>query len=138
MRSEQLELEILRLGRCDLPQSRETYLYFVQTELTGAVKIGVADDPRSRLRELQCGNHETLRIAAAWKTHAGLERFVHKHLRAMRIRGEWFRPNYMLADVLDALTFIYGAPEYGSLHPEDAKAAETFREDPLATIGTVA
>lgn len=103
-----LERELLRLGQLDTPEGRRTRLYFVQAGMRGPIKIGLADDPRSRLRELQCGNHEQLYLLASFPASVGLERFVHRRLQGVRVRGEWFQADRSLFDLIAELDDIYG------------------------------
>jgi len=78
------------------------YLYLIRAG--GAVKVGFAKSPESRLKALQTANHETLELvrkvpAARWKRcqypacivcAKNRERQIHKQIRGWRIRGEWF------------------------------------------------
>lgn len=87
------------------PKPRQR-VYFAQSgEDDGPVKIGVARDPVARLRELQVGNHEFLRLLGyteecdAFK----IEQRLHRQLHASCIRGEWFRISPDLFRVIDGL-----------------------------------
>ena len=71
-----------------------THLYFIQQGY-GAIKIGIADDPESRLATLQTGNAKPLRLLLAVpfderRVAEQLERDLHASLAKYRIRGEWF------------------------------------------------
>jgi len=62
---------------------------------TGPVKIGIANDPKSRLATLQTGNPRPL--ALYWHfpmidrpMAAGLEQYLHEQHKACRLAGEWF------------------------------------------------
>lgn len=69
--------------------SRECRMYFIVAG--GAVKIGVARNPRSRVVELQVGNHEKLRLVLHVAGSVALEDATHLAFDAHRLRGEWFR-----------------------------------------------
>lgn len=75
---------------------RETYLYVVcYAELSGPCKIGMTENPRSRLRSLQTGNPQTLRFSELWggMTRDGAdfaEKYLHRWLSGRRLAGEWF------------------------------------------------
>lgn len=70
-------------------------------EARAPVKVGLADDPEARLRNLQCANPEPLtlwaRIEAPNREIArALERAFHDTQAPKRRRGEWFdiEPDY--------------------------------------------
>lgn len=65
-------------------------IYVIGEEGTGYVKIGTADDPGSRLRELQCGNPRHLELLAAIPGTYGEERRLHRRFSRLRTVGEWF------------------------------------------------
>lgn len=76
--------------------SRPLYVYFVQAEYGGAVKIGKARNPRTRVNELQCGNPDLLVIRAVIVAARSTEGNLHRALDDYRLEGEWFH----LADEL--------------------------------------
>jgi hypothetical protein len=57
-------------------------------------KIGKADDPYKRIKELQTGCPETLEIKLIIEGDEEKERVLHKALNKYRIRGEWFHLNF--------------------------------------------
>jgi hypothetical protein len=68
-------------------------VYVIGTLDGSAVKIGVANDPEKRLRELQVGNHEELvLVETMWGKGdpRPLEAGIHERLSDFHIRGEWF------------------------------------------------
>lgn len=65
-------------------------VYFIQSGEGGPVKIGTAEDVAARLRELQCGNPETLVVLRTIEGGRAEEVACHRHFSALRIRGEWF------------------------------------------------
>lgn len=66
------------------------YLYFIQSDKTGRIKIGRAKDPHKRIRELQTGNAEQLKLIAYFEGWAWRERKLHALLKDFRLQGEWF------------------------------------------------
>lgn len=66
------------------------YVYFIQAGFTGPIKIGSAVDPAKRLNNLQCGNHEELRVRELVLADQTTEATFHAHWREAHIRGEWF------------------------------------------------
>lgn len=71
-------------------------VYFIQAHC-GAIKIGVANDIKKRLRVLQSGHPHELTLLAVTQGGVGMEGTYHWRFRAHRIRGEWFEPH---ADIL--------------------------------------
>jgi hypothetical protein len=66
-------------------------VYFIQSGDCGP--IGIAEDPLKRLRHLQTGSCESLRLLGILPGGAEREASLHRHLAEFRIRGEWFRPS---------------------------------------------
>lgn len=87
--------------------ARVTCLYFIQVDPDGPIKIGLADKPSARLRDLQCASPYQLRIRTFWRGPWALEGFVHRGLAEHRIRGEWFEPAPF---VLDVVAFVDQLP----------------------------
>lgn len=72
------------------------FVYFIaEWPLTdGLVKVGWAQDPKARLRSLQCGNPRQLALLALVAAHREDEERAHAALRDHRRRGEWFELPY--------------------------------------------
>lgn len=66
-------------------------VYMIRCGEAGPVKIGKADDPQSRLRDLQTGHHEELAIIRVLDGGEAEEKHLHTHFAEFRIRGEWFQ-----------------------------------------------
>ena len=72
-------------------------IYFI-SDGHNHVKIGVAEEPQKRIKELQIGNPYKLEIKVTWEIRRqickcgdyGVERFLHKILDDFRLEGEWF------------------------------------------------
>lgn len=82
-------LDVVRWWR-ELTTEKALFVYFIQHGEGGPVKIGKAYDPKSRLRELQCGNPRTLVIRAVVLSGDSTEERLHGRWWKYRIRGEWF------------------------------------------------
>lgn len=82
-------------------------VYFIQVDPDGPIKIGIADSVISRLGNLQSACPYDLRVRTFWRGPRLVERFLHRELAAHRIRGEWFRPEPF---VLDVLSFVDQLP----------------------------
>ena len=70
----------------------DSFVYFIQWEEDGPVKIGVATDLDDRLNMLQVACPYKLKVIGfiANADHV-LEKQIHKKLKAYHIRGEWFK-----------------------------------------------
>lgn len=81
------------------------FLYFIQVGDDGPIKIGIASDPASRVKTLQVGNHEHLRLLAYFEpiNAKDAEDSLHNHFRHLKIKGEWFKPRKYL---LDSIRYI--------------------------------
>lgn len=66
-----------------------SYVYFITDG--EAVKIGKANNPKSRLAGLQTSHHKPLRFIATMPGGSELERELHRVFSRFRIRGEWFK-----------------------------------------------
>lgn len=75
------------------------YVYIIAHEESGGavgpVKVGVASDPRTRLKGLQTGNPRPLVLAAIFGTPnrsiaLALETAFHEVMADHRLSGEWF------------------------------------------------
>jgi len=69
-------------------------VYFIQSVTTGYIKIGRTIGNKDRLKTLQIGNHDELRLLGT--TLQFSEHALHKAFAPLRIRGEWFRPHPIL------------------------------------------
>lgn len=75
----------------------ERYLYLIATVHAGVetspIKIGIATNPRARLRELQTASPYLLALHEYWQVDLGARFFeaeIHDALTDKRLRGEWF------------------------------------------------
>lgn len=68
------------------------FVYFIRN-VRGAVKIGAAVNPLSRLRTFQTANDDNLELIGFIETDDmyGTEQKLHRQFRHARLRGEWFR-----------------------------------------------
>jgi hypothetical protein len=75
-----------------LKDEAEGVVYFIGHGKTGPVKIGfTADlDPMPRLRQLQTGSPEQLKVLGIISAYASIERKIQSLLAPHNIRGEWF------------------------------------------------
>ena len=93
-------------------KSTKAYVYFIQTSISGCVKIGCAWNVAYRLSSLRVGNHEALELVGWIVGNRHLERAIQKQFEADRIRAEWFRPSDEL------INFIKGLPQARKATPQ--------------------
>lgn len=80
------------------------YVYFIQAGDGGPIKIGFAQDPQARLRELSTGSParlSLLRAVSASGIHQ--EQMLHRQFGDLRLKGEWFRAEERLVQFIEAL-----------------------------------
>jgi Meiotically Up-regulated Gene 113 (MUG113) protein len=75
--------------------TKRSYVYFIQANPSKRVKIGKANNPETRLKELQTGSPEKLSILGLINCkHSGQaaerEAVLHKQFSDLRLEGEWF------------------------------------------------
>ena len=70
------------------------YIYVIGSDQP-PYKVGISVNPQKRLRELQTGHPERLRVLHEQETEYDrtrlLERVIHRHLKHHRCEGEWFQ-----------------------------------------------
>lgn len=67
-------------------------VYFIREEGTGNIKIGVTNNPSSRLSTMQTGNSNRLTLVHLIPGDARLAERIHNVCSRHRIHGEWFKP----------------------------------------------
>lgn len=65
-------------------------VYMIRARASGWVKIGVSATPTERLRALQTGSADRLRLIAEGPGGHAQEAAIHAHYRKFRRHGEWF------------------------------------------------
>lgn len=100
--------------------SMSTQGLYVITTSNGYAKIGIATNGRTRLAQLQTGNHEALSL----RTHIDLEsdgvsaayfeKVIHEILADNRVRGEWFKISTEQAD--KAIKIAWAKVKYPALY----------------------
>lgn len=79
-------------GRAPYIQKRQPNLvYVIRAIYSGHLKIGVARDPEYRLRELQTGTWESLKLLITMPGGRKLEQELHERFARYRMAREWFR-----------------------------------------------
>jgi hypothetical protein len=91
-----------RIGAIPSPLEEFTHVYFIGDD-RDRVKIGVAADPLSRLRQLQTSSPVRLVLLAADRAYLEAERALHRRFAASRLSGEWFTRTPELDALIDAV-----------------------------------
>lgn len=68
------------------------FIYFIQGESGGPIKIGYTTDLEQRLKTLQTGYPDRLDLLLAFPGKPKHEKAIHKQFEPYRLNGEWFRP----------------------------------------------
>ena len=105
-------------------------VYLIEAEGLGYIKIGLAENPSFRLKQLQTGSPVKLRLRASIpcdvKDAQAYERGLHKQLKEYHVLGEWF-----LADAPLIQGMLQGVSEEPRRDPDPSKLIAEF----LALLG---
>jgi hypothetical protein len=71
-------------------KNSKDHLYFIQSDVTGAIKIGRSNDPDRRIKDLQTGNPYKIKLIQVLENKGHLEKALHKELKKFKIQLEWF------------------------------------------------
>ena len=68
------------------------HLYIIQSDVTGSIKIGRANDPDKRIKQLQTGASYKLRLIKVLLNFGDREFKIHDLLKKhdCHLQGEWF------------------------------------------------
>jgi signal transduction histidine kinase len=112
------------------------FVYFIQAESTGKIKIGHTDDLPKRMYTLLCASPDKLKLLGKLSTKVATEKSLHTRFNAFRSIGEWFEPSeeilsYIRANCsLDAedLLFTYKSnPKHRIARKLEAEAAKVAK-----------
>lgn len=103
---EALELRPLPFGPEDCIGAG--WVYFIQSERGGPIKIGVATNVRARIDSLQSGNWEKFIILGVMSGTYKHENILHRHFAQHRLFGEWFADSI---EIRNAIGVLCAAPE---------------------------
>lgn len=80
------------------------WVYFIQAGEGGPIKIGwTGGNPLARLRDLQTGNHEPLKLRGCFPGTFEDEQALHARFASSRMTGEWFKVGPELAALVDGV-----------------------------------
>jgi predicted GIY-YIG superfamily endonuclease len=88
------------------------YVYIIHQTTTNYIKIGIADNPKNRLKELQTASplplHLKFTLSCQDRNAAiAIESGLHQHYEKQRMSGEWFDiPVEQIVDILKTAAFL--------------------------------
>lgn len=89
-------------------------IYIIEEGENGPLKIGTAVDVDRRIKTLQGGNSNELRLVMSFEGEADLETKIHKDLSEHKVRpnGEWFYNNEYVWKYLNTLSTVEPETEW--------------------------
>lgn len=79
------------------------FIYFIQGENGGPIKIGFTENISKRLKGLQTGHCDNLVVLATFPGKMQNEKDLHSKYGEIRLRGEWFKPTEELIKYIKTL-----------------------------------
>jgi len=79
-------------------------IYFIQGEITGLIKIGQAHEPEVRLKLLQIGSPDRLKLLGSMRCFEKCESILHKTFYKDKVHGEWYRSSEKLLEFIAKFT----------------------------------
>lgn len=70
---------------------RPVFIYFIELVGMRCIKIGIAEDWRKRIQNLQTASPIRLKRLLVLDACVGIEPMMHRKFASLRMRGEWFR-----------------------------------------------
>ena len=77
-------------------KKKQGFVYYIQEEMDGNIKIGWSDDPVKRLSQHQTSNSRELRMLVYVRGSQEYEREIHRKFQSSKTTGEWFKPDKRL------------------------------------------
>lgn len=98
-------LRPVAIGADPLPSRlvSEAWIYFIQADIGGLIKIGYAADIPKRLNAMQMGCPVQLVVLAQCRGTGTYERELHQRFAGHRRHGEWFEPVPELLELIASL-----------------------------------
>lgn len=116
--------------------SAQGFVYAIESG--DAVKIGFAKDPVRRLSELNVGSPGAHRLIGFLSGMKSDEKFIHRSCAKLRIRGEWFRNEGIVREIVStfppyepkpALVAGLSAVRSGRMYTADSPLSQYFRDN---------
>lgn len=110
----------------EFDETRTGFVYFVQADNGGPIKIGFSESPKDRLAALQVNTPSKLRLLAVIEGTNENESALHKRFQKHKIQGEWFRPDQEIMEFVGITTGeTTGKPEVNHLRETTGSAPAT-------------
>lgn len=97
--------------------TRVGFIYFLQVDEDGPIKIGFSVNPKGRYAGIASGSHVEINLLGFILGTAADEKVIQNRFITLVLRNEWFRPGRELTD------FIAGVLQTGRV-PEDCRGDE--------------
>lgn len=82
------------------PNAPATQIYFLQGEVSGLIRIGIARDIKARIASHRSSSPEPLKWLGDMPGGLPLERKIHAAFKYCRLKGSWYRPEQELLDTI--------------------------------------
>lgn len=68
------------------------FIYLIQSLESSKYKIGISKNPQKRLKQIQTGSAEEIRLVAQYETenYGHIEKYFHRKYEYLNTIGEWF------------------------------------------------
>lgn len=110
------------------PKADTRAVYFISAPMSGLIKIGVAGNPQSRLRELSTMSPEPLHLIGTTTGGQPCERALHRRFEHLRSHGEWFREAPELLDFIrgvSSMSTLISSPPVDASYPQASPVGAT-------------
>lgn len=69
-----------------------TYIYLIQSLESSRYKIGISKNPKKRIKELQTGSNEEIKLIHQYESEYArkIETTLHNRYAHLKTHGEWF------------------------------------------------
>ena len=88
------------------------YVYFIQGESGGDIKIGYSENVDHRIKELQIGYPDKLVLLGKINGSYEIESKIHDELKKYQVYGEWFKPCKQVIDTIKKYMDELGVPTH--------------------------
>lgn len=68
------------------------FIYLIQSLETSKYKIGVSKNPSKRIKQIQTGNGDDLKLVFQYESlhYKQIEKYLHNKYSYLKTRGEWY------------------------------------------------
>jgi hypothetical protein len=97
-----LEPRVDFLTKLLLPTGNDSFIYCLQAQTSGLIKIGFAKNPYSRFSNYRTHNPDGLVLLGIWHGNRNDEEQIHERFKHQRHSREWFTPGADLLEFIKA------------------------------------